>query len=63
MRAYVPTLDQAGLTALQQFIVDAYENTLSERLQFVRREQDHLRVDNYKDFRETIVNQEMETQG
>ena len=30
----------------------------SERLQFLRREQDYLRADNCKDLRETIVNQD-----
>ena len=56
MRAYVPALDQADVTALQQFIVDAYAKIESERLKFLRREQDHLRADNYKDLRENIVN-------
>ena len=40
------------------YIVDAHAKIESERLQFLRREQDHLRADNYKDLRETIVNQE-----
>ena len=60
MRANVPTLDldQADVTTLQQFIVDAYVKIESECLQFLRREQDHLRADNYKDLWETIVNQD-----
>ena len=58
MRAYVPPLGQVDVRALQQFIVDAYAKIESERLQFLRREQDHLRADGYKDLRETIVNQD-----
>ena len=58
MRANVPPLDQADVTALQQFIVDAYAKIESERLQFLRREQAHLREDNYKALRETTVNQD-----
>ena len=58
MRANVPPLDQADVTALQQFVVDAYAKNESGRLQFLRREQDHLGADNYKDLRETIVNQD-----
>ena len=58
MRATVPPLDQADVTTSQQIIVDAYAKTEFERLQFLRREQDHLRADNYKDLRETIVNQD-----
>ena len=58
MRANVPPLDEADVTALQQFIVDAYAKFKSERLQFLKREQDHLRADNYKDLRETILNQD-----
>ena len=48
MRANVPPLDQADVTALQQLIVDAYAKIESERLQFLRREQDHLWADYYK---------------
>ena len=57
MRANVSPLDldQADVTALQQLIVDAYAQIESERLQFLRREQDYLRPDNYKDLQETIV--------
>ena len=58
MRANVPPLDQADVTALQPFIGDAYAKIASERLQFLRREQDHLRADSCKDLRETIVNQD-----
>ena len=58
MRANVPPLDQADVTALQQFIVDAYAKIESELLQPLRREQDHLRADNYKDLRKTIVNRD-----
>ena len=54
MRANAPLLDQADVTALQQFIVDAYAKIESERLQFLRGEQDHLRADKYKDLREII---------
>ena len=54
MRANVPQLDQE---ALQRSIVDAYTKNEYERLEFLRREHDHLSADNYKDFRETIVNQ------
>ena len=57
MRANVPPLDQADVTALQQFIVGAYAKFKFERLQFLKREQDHLRADNYKDLRENILNQ------
>ena len=57
MRANVPPLDQADVNALQQFIFDANAKIESERLQFLRREEDHLRADNYKDLRGTIVNQ------
>ena len=58
MRVNVPPFDQADVTALQQFILDAYAKIVSESLQFLRREQDHLRADNSKDIRETIVNQD-----
>ena len=58
MRANVPPLDQTDVTALQQFIVDAYAKVESERPHFLRREQNHLRADNYKDLRQTIVNQD-----
>ena len=58
MRAKVQPLDQADVTALQQFIVDAYAKIESERLQFLMRKQDHLWADSYKDLRETIVNQD-----
>ena len=51
----------ADVTALQQFIVDAHAKIESECLQFLRREQDHLRADNYKDFRETTANQDGDT--
>ena len=59
-RANAPPLDldQADVTALEQFIVDACAKIESERLQFLGREQNHLRADNYKGFRETIVNQD-----
>ena len=56
MRANIPPLDQAHLTASQQFNVDVDAKIEFERLQFLRREQEHLRVDNYKDLWETIVN-------
>ena len=58
MRVNVPPLDQTDVTASQHFIVDAYAKIESERLQFLRREQDHLRTDKYKDLWETIVNQD-----
>ena len=45
---------------LQDFIVDAYAKIESDRQQFLRREQDHLRVDNYRDLRNTIVNQDQD---
>ena len=60
MRANVSPLDQVGVTALQQFIVDAYAQIESERLQCMRRGQDRMRADNYKDLRETIGNQDGE---
>ena len=34
MRAHVPSLDQVDITALQQFIVDAYAKIEPGRLQF-----------------------------
>ena len=46
IRANVSPLDQADVTNLQQFIVDAYAKLESERLQFLRREKDHLMADN-----------------
>ena len=58
MKANVLLLDQADVTALQHFIVDAYAKIESERLQFLRRELDHMGADNYKDLRGTIVNQD-----
>ena len=58
MRANVPQLDQAGVSASQQLIVDAYAKIESERLQFLKKEQDHLRADNYKALRETIAYQD-----
>ena len=63
MRADVPSLDQADVTAVQQFNVDAYAKIESERLQFLRREQDHLRADHYKDLHETIVNQDKDSRN
>ena len=57
MRASVPPLDQADVTALQQFII-VYAKIESERQQFLRREWDPLKIDNYKDLWETIVNQD-----
>ena len=45
MRANVPPLDQADVKALQQFIRDGYAKYESERLHFLRIEQDHLRAD------------------
>ena len=51
MRANVPPLDQANVTDLHQFIVDVNAKIESERLH-------HLRVDNDKDLRATIVNQD-----
>ena len=58
MRANVPSPDQADVIALQQFVVDAYAKIESERLQFLRREQYHLRADNEPDLLETIFNQD-----
>ena len=58
MRANVPPLDQAHVTVLQQFIVHTHAKIESQRLQFLRREPDHLRADNYKDLWKTIVNQD-----
>ena len=52
------TPNQTDVTALQPFIVDAYAKMESERLQFLRREQDHLKAHNYKDLLETMVNQD-----
>ena len=54
MRAKVSPLDQADVTDLQQFNFDAYAKIESERLLFLRREQDHLRADNYKDLQENF---------
>ena len=51
MRANVPPLDQANVTDLHQFIVEVNAKIESERLH-------HLRVDNDKDLRATIVNQD-----
>ena len=58
MRANDPPLKQADVTALQLFIVDAYAQIEPELLQFLRREQNHLKADNYKDLRETIINED-----
>ena len=43
---------------IRQIVVDAYAKNESERLQFLRREQDHLKADNNKDIWETKVNQD-----
>ena len=58
MRANVPPLDQTDVTALQQFICNAYAKIESDRLQFLMREQAPLRADNYNYLRETMVNQD-----